>query len=405
MKEPADPIPQPDRDRDGATGTASDRAHRYLALFAALAAVSAFLPFFRVLPDSSDVQPYPLLLLLPVLLLGSRERTISLVFLAVVLLNAAMAVLLYAWIGTDFFILLSVFYFCVFLTFAYLRITDIQKHLEIAIKIAAVTYAVGTILQALGFDLSHVVTNFRTDDDRGFNSFTSEPSYLGLMSSMMIATRLIYNRKIDVFYFLIYFNLLSSASMAAILTFLALVPLQVLTTYRREPIKILLIYAFLFASIWAVLGMTSRVNVSVDRVVESPGIESLFADISIANRFARGILPLWIGLRDIWTPNGFTGSRKLDDLLETDWSDYGMFTRDRAGSPIGLLVYEIGVPAVILFLTLFVLSLRIAIAQCAFFCALSISLLSPANPAFIIYVAMLAYWGYDMRNGEAVRRY
>lgn len=229
-------------------------------------------------------------------------------------------------------------------------------------------YFAGVILQALGFTLESVSHN-RTGGGRGFTSFASEATYLGLFSlvSIVYFFELIkisheknnYLRLGLIFSFI---NLmLSSSAMALLLTFVYIL-------LRQINMRIVVIFSCLGVAIYYLIQSTEafasfRVFKLIEILINERSVFLLMLqDGSISERISAVIFPYMGVWENNFLPGGSNTYEAISDKFRSESEIFWWGSSSKIMNYLGTFVYELGfifiIPGMIWLLSLMFESLK-----------------------------------------------
>lgn len=292
--------------------------------------LTAFLPYMRISPLGSDVQPHFLIMFMVWLtVVGITTRTLPIYPLTFIagLLGAVFAIVLDA--GT---IAISVFV----LPVAIDAFSRLPAHVFInAAKTAIAVLYVGILLNVLAEPLLSIfVSNYRGSALRGLNSFTSEPSYLGILGMTLTAV-MFYFKQSSLWVLAAGTLTLLSGSLTAV------APLAVMVVLRFVRGKLLLLVPIVMLIMWQgaiwISQTESRIGFLMYNVLNAP--ELILLDQSFSNRFLRGVGPIVTAYNDGFSPHNF--SKEIDiffNILSENTDRYV----ERLSNLFTILVYGFG---------------------------------------------------------------
>ncbi|WP_169449678.1 hypothetical protein [Maritalea myrionectae] len=253
-------------------------------------------PFILSSPLESDTQPHAYLGLLVLLLAVAARRGRMKNLLSVLLLGLYLSVLTYL-LGSPKYAL-AVFFVP---TTVYALNTLEKDVVESAFKVALVLYYYGIFLEIVAPEfVEAVVSNYRNLGSRGFNSFTSEPSYLGLTALLLLVGFLRF--RCGIVWCLAALGLVFLSGSLTVIgptVFLIFVYLSLQKEY-------LLVISFVFFSILAIIMLMiegGRFAQLVSSILQDP--QNLFADQSFNVRISRAFNPIINAINDFFVPHTF----------------------------------------------------------------------------------------------------
>ena len=289
-----------------------------------------FLPYFKLTPMGSDTQPYVLATLLA-LFLYYAIRTGRLPIYPVTLVLS----ILFFLIGVaseEYMQGLSLAVFVVAVDFlSRQRMNDIV----LGSKIAVLLLLFGAALDVAANNfVSQVVSNYRGSAQRGINSFSSEPSYLGLMGFALLIVFTVFGQN---FRWILASSalVLLSASATAIIPFAIFATLTLIKGWRLALVPIF-IGVLVFGLNYAAETDTRFGNLA-RIVLVSP--ELIFEDVSFSNRFIRSFGPLVVSYQNDFLPQGLSADERIEIEWVTHRADEGFWRLSNISS---VLVYGLG---------------------------------------------------------------
>ncbi len=254
----------------------------------------ALLPYFRSSPLATDVQPHFFLALLVYLFIFiSQKRYLPLHW---------SSVFIGGYLGSIYFVLggglQSIALFLLPVSVDLLSGFS-RKDMLWALKMATAILFFGIVLQLLNSPvLSILVSNQRVSIQRGFTSFTSEPSYLGILGYFISVAFLIFKAGYRWVIAAVALVVLSASATA-------LVPLVVVFgVYFLRGWRLLFLPlggAALYFAIGFVAQTDTRIGGLVNMALDSPAL--LLLDVSVSNRIIRAFGPLYAAASDFFVPH------------------------------------------------------------------------------------------------------
>ena len=234
--------------------------------------------------------------------------------------------------------------------------------------IFSMIYFGGIVLQSLGFTLESVSHN-RTGGGRGFTSFASEATYLGLFSLVLIIyfwelnqVYRVKNRLVKVGLLLSFLNLLLSSSSMALLFALIYILL------RQVNFRVMLVFTcmgFMVFLLYLYTGTIASLRVFklVNTFLNEPSIFKLMMlDASISERVSAIIFP-YMGLwENNFLPGGNNTYETLSDKFRSEIEVFWRGSSSKIMNYFGTFVYELGIiiiiPGIIWLLRLMFVSVK-----------------------------------------------
>lgn len=300
------------------------------------------LPYFAFTPMATDTQPYALVVLL-LFLIAHSLRTGSLPLHPITVL-ASVFLLVFGLPSGEIVQTVS-------LAMLPITIDFLSRQRSGAVvsgaKIAVVVLLVGLVLNLVAENLLEIaVSNYRSSESRGFNSFASEPSFLGLVG---LSCALIFHvlRAKMVWFLAAILITLSSGSGAAIFP-LGLFLAAIFLRGRRILLLPLLLLAFWWGLNYAA-SFENRFGSVATLLVDTPSL--ILTDVSFSNRLIRSLGPIYVAFENGFVPHGLSISW---DVAIGGLSDEADDKVTRLSSLGSVLLYGLGflsIPLVYLYLT------------------------------------------------------
>ena len=186
-----------------------------------------------------------------------------------------------------------------------------QRNLILAAKLSLLVYIFGLGLERLNPDLPGTfVQGYRGSDDRGYRSFTSEPSYLGL-AGFALTIVLLYTKQSRIWLAGSILITVASMSMAAIMPMLIAIGLTVIKP-RHFP-KLLIFVVILIVTYRSIENLDMRFVVIATTMIENPWL--IFEDVSFLNRIVRATAPITNAFHDGFIPHVFPDEGDISVVL------------------------------------------------------------------------------------------
>jgi len=288
------------------------------------------LPYIRVTPINSDTQPHAMLALAAVILVFSITTGRLKLYPISVLVSI-------------FFLIVGVYsgetVQGISLAMLPIGIDFISRQKERKIlqgaKIALVFLLVGVVVNIVAEGvLVHLVSNFRTGGSRGFNSFASEASFLGLLG---LACALIFHilKAGWRWFWLSGMIVFLSGSAIVIFPFILFVVLIYVRGKKLFLVPVVIVVSILGLKFAA--EFDSRFG-SIARIAIQ-NHELVFLDVSFSNRVIRSGGPIIAAYESSFVPHGLSTELKLDLTYLSNQADYYV---SRLSSPASVLIYGFG---------------------------------------------------------------
>ncbi|PZT84285.1 MAG: hypothetical protein DI637_13875 [Citromicrobium sp.] len=254
------------------------------------------MPYVKTSPLESDIQPHFLVAFAIYFLAISRLNSsayITAIWIAV--LYVFFGLMLQSYVDAPMLGMIIIF------TVA-LALED-ARPISLAVKVAVAIYLLGIILELIGAAgfVEAVTSNQRGSVSRGYPSFTSEPSYLSIVS-LVCLTWTLYTRQQVIWPILCFVLALFSGAITG------LAPLIVLwALYSFRAINVFRVAVFLvLGSALVGVGATlidpgSRIAELTTILIDDPLY--VFQDVSAANRLIRSIGPVYLAAQDWFVPH------------------------------------------------------------------------------------------------------
>jgi hypothetical protein len=310
-------------------------------------------PYLKTSHISSDVQPHVFLIFavfacIAFIVSWRSFWSIFLILLGVlfVCLTAALEG------GIDDHIRVGFFFLMIYV---FLVIVPSNQKLVYEVVVASVViYFLGLVTQlffGIGV-LDHLVSNLRFSDTRGFTSFASEPSFLGLISlCQLLLLEVLPGKRSRYVQLLAFFNLLLCASMTVILPALVILFFYLVFHKRRYSIGLLLIF-LIISSVLVLKGGYGhlRLFMLIDGLLVDP-MGLLSKDISAMNRLIRSFGPLYLAYLDGFNVHFFNVMENDLERIVFLWGGASELEITRLSNAATYLVYPFGWFGLILLVT------------------------------------------------------
>jgi hypothetical protein len=268
--------------------------------------------------------------------------------------------------------------------FVYWLATQPPRASTQAIKIAICLYLFGCALQLiLGKDvLDPIVSNLRVSEGRGLTSFTSEPSYLGLVG-IVLATGAMYYRMGVTWIILACLLVLLCMSGTAIAPLVLILAIYAVSTGNLRLLAVGAVVAIVAGSL--LFTANDRFVMLAQNVRYDPMY--IFQDQSGANRLIHILAPIQAAWRDGFVPHRFPydGQITADFFFATSGTDYSL---ERLSNIASILAYVLGGFGVALFVWAFVYAKTRAYVYAAALCLLFINISDAAPYPMLVFALM-----------------
>ncbi|NVK49919.1 MAG: hypothetical protein HWE09_09130 [Cyclobacteriaceae bacterium] len=249
--------------------------------------LSGFLPYFKVTPLDSDVQPYYFLFVASFLFFSISKR-FTVMGMAILFFGSILTLICFLYGG----VVEAVSLLLIILYIAYFRNCSEQdiKLMVVVLRWVLWLYLVGCVIEKVAPSLiDSVVANSRGSETRGASSFASEPSFLGFLSFCLIvifSTYTQYSTRTDRIASWVLLLLAGSAS--------AIAPalIWVVAKNLKHVGRFALVASLIPLGIWTVVEFfeTSRAAHLIE--MAGSGFHTfLQIDLSFSNRILRGFGP------------------------------------------------------------------------------------------------------------------
>lgn len=170
-----------------------------------------------------------------------------------------------------------------------------------ACKAALILYLAGILIEVMSPELMSTLTsNWRGSGARGFKSFTAEPSYLGLIGTVL-AVILMYLKQRFYWVMAAVFLTLLSGSLAAIAPLFTILAVAYI---RKDGLHWLALLLLIFGVLYHLApSMDNRIGSLISDLRESP--ELLLKDVSFSNRIGRAFAPIYEASAAGFVPHRF----------------------------------------------------------------------------------------------------
>ena len=275
--------------------------------FARLVLLAALLPYLNTSPLNSDNQPH-FYLVFSFALCFYALRTGRLPF-------GGIAIFLSLTLGTAALLMgggvNAIALYVLPLAVAYFVRVSVRDIVWVC-KATLILYFIGVLVEIISPDIVGALTsNWRGLGGRGFKSFASEPSYLGLVATFL-AVIFMYLKQRLVWVAGAVLLALSSGSLAAIAPlFLILASAYV----RKDSLHWLVAILVTVGALYHLAPtMDNRIGNLVSDLRESPGL--ILQDVSVSNRIGRAFSPIHEASATGFIPRGFPGEYEIPIQFE-----------------------------------------------------------------------------------------
>ena len=268
-----------------------------LRSFRVILFIAAFLPYIKTSPMGTDVQPhFMFLLFLYFLLHMAQTRSVPISYVSL-----SLSFFMFSFAVAAGSVVTAAALMSIPPTIAVTRRFP-EREIVIAAKCATMIYIIGVPLEIIAPDfLNSVLPRFDGNSIRGFKSFATEPSYLGL-AGVALTTVLLHFRQN------IFWIALSSSVVIVSQSLTALAPLALILVFgmfRFNRLHYFLLTGtvlyFLFQFLASLEG--TRIAFLLNTFLTYP--ELLLQDGSVSNRIARAVVPLKTAAEDFLIPHRF----------------------------------------------------------------------------------------------------
>lgn len=352
--------------------------------------ISVFLPYFKLTPFNSDIQPYYLLFIIAFALvcINKRVKTLPFALFVYTLIVSPLVLLLAS--PNEFFSIIQ-FAFIVFIlniSTGSIRTSIIFNSLKVVMFVLLLG-AISNLLFPLLNEL--LVSNFRGNEFRWISSFASEASFYGFIGFSLLVLFDCYASKQNraVYMLLSWLLIFSSGSLAAILPALC----WELTNRIKEFKSTFFLLGITLISVLLIKNLYSDSRIGSVITDAGTGVSTLITiDESISNRLLRGIGPTIYGIQSYLIPNHVNEINNIKSQMP--FSLHGNAEVSRISNTASILIYVLGMFSLpILFMILFMLSrgkgARSASKNIIYFISVLFALLSPATPYIPVTIALL----------------
>ncbi|PIB26510.1 hypothetical protein BFP76_11415 [Amylibacter kogurei] len=338
-------------------------------MFARFVILAALLPYIQTSPLGSDIQPHFYIALagyiaFKILDDGVMPFSGSVLFVAIITGGAGIA--LGAGVNT-----LALFTFPI--AIAFFARQDRGSFLW-AIKCAIIIYLIGLCLEIIVPNTLHnIVSNQRSSFARGMTSFTSEPSYLGLIALAFVVALLHFHQS----YFWVILSCLLALASGSLTAIAPLVVILVLANLRQDQIHIVAITLLGVAVFYfAIIQTDTRMGVLLRDV--SRDFDLIWQDQSFSNRIARALAPIASAWQSGFLPHAFPTPGDIDVNFEF-LSATADTEIERLSSLATVMIYVFGVTSFPLIAAYILIAKArlFLIAAIAYFAVTNISISTP----------------------------
>lgn len=332
-------------------------ASRGLNIFLSALLIFSFFPWlsFRLLP--LDTQPWPLLVLLSILLTTFLCWDIQKPLFILLGITIIFMFSIFMELRLDFLTIRAIAtYFAIFVSFSayFVYKTRVGSPLKIIYAANIIWLISGTLQQIFGPYFLDWMVEVRTTATRGVTGLAPEATFYGIALFFLSWLIVIEAKKLRVFDHLIIlmnfiFVILIAKSTMAFLFYIAAIPIAFFfqrPDLRRGAAKVFTLLAVLASGYVVTRTMSdARIGNLISRVVRDP-MAVVLLDDSINARMQHAVLPFYISALHFGVPQGTHGFREEREKILGDFG--GLIQLDRGDrekimSASGTLIFEQGV--------------------------------------------------------------
>ncbi len=356
--------------------------------------VATMFPYLKTSSFSSDVQAHVFATFFLLALLAISIGKIDFKDILLLLSAISFVIVTFYMSGGLFDYTRIVFFFL--MIYVFLKFGSCNPNLVYRILSASIlVYFVGSLIQLMfgSAAISGIVSNLRFSDSRGLSSFTSEPSFLGLVSLSQIVLLEVYAGKHKIFFQILAFvNLILCAALSILLPALLIIFLIIIhkRAFLLGFIIILLSLPVMYLS-WNFNGESRAISLGIKMLDDPIGI--LENDVSGANRFLRSFSPVYLAYIDNFALHEFGDLESDVQRIISEWRMPSGTEVSRLSNVMTYFIYPYGwfgvaiIGIFLIRLMVYRMPIYLKMTIC-FFLVANISIITP----FSVFLASLVFF-------------